>query len=248
MPQEETNAIDFDQLELTVVPNFLNINELNLLHNWIETMMPKSYQDFDDRVGICWDDFWLTYDNGLPSVTVDPIAKYVTINHVDVQQFPESIFSYKETADLFLTTILRKYREIISKKISLPSHIYIQSFVLRSLITSKMNQKQQLVRWHRDPSDYPDTTFGDYTLVLMLSDPQQPDTGWQGGNVLIKSGQPNSKNTAIKVNHAYGQAIIFNNKNNSHAVTKIICNQATTRDIMIVNMYLTDPSIIDQGL
>jgi 2OG-Fe(II) oxygenase superfamily len=118
----------------------------------------------------------------------------------------------------------------------------MQTFVLQSLLSEELSDQKQHVRWHQDPSDY-GNSVADYTLVLMLSDPFDPSNGWEGGELLLKNGIPTEEGPAVLVTPKYNQAVLFNNKKNSHLVTAIKnARNGTARNIVIINVYLNDPS------
>jgi hypothetical protein len=239
---EESQAIvDFQSLELHTIPNLLSDDKLSTIQNWIDDMMPFSYQDFDNRIGIVWDDYVIDIQDSPTLISIDPVSKYVVIKGQDVEQYPRSIFSYPTLSQILLKDILPPYLKSVSHHTPLPSTLYMQTFVLRSLLNPENIDKKQHVRWHQDPSEYPNS-YADYTLVLMLSDPENPLTGWSGGDLLLKNGLPETTNPALKVHPRLNQAVLFNNKNNSHAVTSIKALANSTRDIMIINIYLQDPS------
>lgn len=233
-------VVDMGLLNLHVLPNFLPDQKAREIQQWINEMCEqnRTYEDFDQRIGICWDDYWLERET--QAVAIDPVAKIVTINGEGVEQKPESIFSYPAISSILLNDVLPQYFQAMSNQVSIPERVYVQTFVLRSILALTSNAKPQLVRWHRDPSEY--DTIADYTLVLMLSDPTNAQAGWEGGELLVKNGLPADYAPALKVTPKYNQAVLFNNKKNSHMVTTIRKHYGQgTRDIMIVNIYLNDP-------
>lgn len=241
--KEGQQIIDVGLLELHVLPNLLPEEKLTTLKSWINDMMVVAYEDFDKRVGIVWDDYLLDVRNVPTLIEVDPVRKFVKIDGVDVEQFPRSIFSYPNISDILLQNILPAYYKAISQHVVLPVTVYMQTFVLRSLLSNKLSDQKQHVRWHQDPSEY-DNSVADYTLVLMLSDPFDAVSGWDGGEILLKNGMPSDDNPAVKVTPKLNQAILFNNQKNSHLVTAIKNAQmGTTRDIVIINVYLKDPRL-----
>lgn len=230
--------IDGDALNLHILPNIIPEEKLKQLKLWIESMHDKVYQDFDNRIGVSWDDYWL--DRKTDTVRIDPVAKFVTIDGTDVEQKPASIFNYSDISKILLKDLLPRYFEHVAQHIALPDTVYLQTFVLRSVLTDIEKNKTQLVRWHQDPSEY--GTIGDYTLVLMLSDHTNPTEGWDGGELLIKNGLPADQTPAIKITPRHNQAIMFNNKLNSHMVTNIQHRNKGVRDVVIINLYLEDPT------
>jgi hypothetical protein len=228
-------VIDFAALQLEVLPQMLTRSELASFKKWIDEMMPMAYEDFDTRVGITWDDYWLT--RATNTVRLDTVAKYIGEGQ---EQHPQSLFSYPAIKQILFEKVLPDCFACVEKHTILPEELYMQTFVLRSEINQSTQAQKQHVRWHRDPSPY--DAVADYTLVLMLSDGNDLANGWSGGELYIKNGLPEDENPALKVIPRYNQAIIFNNKNNSHLVTAIQSSHITTRDILIVNIYLEDPS------
>lgn len=240
--QNSQQIVDVGLLELHVLPNLLPQEKLTSLKGWIDDMMEVAYEDFDKRVGIVWDDYLLDIQESPTLLAVDPVRKFVKIEGVNVEQFPQSIFSYPKISAILLQDILPAYFKAVSNHAELPAHVYMQTFVLRSLLSEELSAQKQHVRWHQDPSDY-GNSVADYTLVLMLSDPFDPSTGWEGGELLLKNGQPDADAPAARVTPRFNQAILFNNKKNSHLVTAIKnAKSGTTRDIVIINIYLNNPS------
>lgn len=241
--QENQQIVDISLLELGVLPQMLSEKNLEIFKQWIDDMMEVAYEDFDNRVGIVWDDYSLDIRESPKLLAVDPVKKFVTIKGVDVEQFPKSIFSYPAISQILLKEILPAYFDTVSKNITLPDQVYMQTFVLRSLLSEKLSDQKQHVRWHQDPSDY-GNSMADYTLVLMLSDPFDPLSGWDGGELLVKNGMPADNAPAVRITPKYNQAILFNNLKNSHMVTAIKnAKNGTTRDIVIINIYLKDSSL-----
>lgn len=242
--EETQQIIDGNLLELHFLANMLSKEQLSAIKNWMEYMKNFTYEDFDNRWGYIWDNCRLdTRDITSPRLlSIDLVKKFVTIQGIDVEQFPKSIFSYPNISQILLEKILPVYFKAISQQKKLPDNVYLQIFVLRSLLSETISTQKQLVRWHQDRSEY--GKVADYTLVLMLSDPFDPLSGWEGGDLLLKNGVPSNVAPAIRVVPRYNQAILFNNKKNSHMVTAIKnAKNHTTRDIIIINVYLEDPSL-----
>jgi len=233
---DDQQIINFNQLEMHIIQNVLSDEDLHTVHQWMDDMMPLSYEEFDHRVGITWDDYWLDLNGAISLLAVDPVKKYVGT----ILKNPQSIFNYPQISAILLNKILPQYFEQVAKHINLPQVVYMQTFMTRSILTKDLNNQRQHVRWHQDPSEY--DSFADYTLVLMLSDPFNEKTGWSGGELLVKNGMPTDEAAAIKLTPKQNQAILFNNLKNSHLVTAIQnAKEGTTRDIVIINIYLTDP-------
>jgi hypothetical protein len=242
--KETQQVVNIGDLELHVLPDVLPQGKLEVVKKWIDSMMDVAYEDFDERVGIAWDDYTVDISNKSPTlVAIDPVKKIVNIKGVDTEQFPKSIFSYPQISQILLQDILPICLNAISKQVELPQQLYMQTFVLRSLLSDALGEKKQLVKWHQDPSDY-ENSFADYTIVLMLSDPFDAAKGWEGGELLLKNGKPADTAPAARVTPRYNQAILFNNKKNSHLVTAIKnAKNHTTRDIVIMTVYLKHPAI-----
>ena len=241
--QESQQILDIDILELQILSKVLSEDDLSIFKKWIECMMDVAYEDFDKRIGIVWDDYLLDISKSPRLLSIDPVKKFVTIRGANVEQFPKSIFSYPSISQILLEKILPVYFNAISQHIKLPHSVYMQTFVLRSALSELTLTQKQHVRWHQDPSDY-GNSVADYTLVLMLSNPFDPLKGWDGGELLVKNGMPTDIAPAVRVVPKYNQAVMFNNKKNSHMVTAIKnAKDDTTRDIIIINVYLKDPSL-----
>ncbi len=94
--------------------------------------------------------------------------------------------------------------------------------------------------WHQDPGeDF--TVMADYSLLLMLSDQDDPKHGWSGGEFKIKSGLPTevcSHDAMQTIIPKYNQAILFNNKINSHMVAAVTTRLLKTkRDLLVIPLY-----------
>ena len=98
----------------------------------------------------------------------------------------------------------------------------------------------EVFKWHQDPGEYYDT-MTDYSLVLMLSRQDDPEHGWLGGEFSIKPGLPEDKTNdafAQTIIHEQNQAVLFNNKLNSHAVAAVLSHVLKSkRDIIVVPIY-----------
>jgi hypothetical protein len=118
-----------------------------------------------------------------------------------------------------------------------PDRAWAQFFLQRC-------EKSEAMEFHQDPGeDYEGDKAAGFTLILMLSKKNDPEHGWKGGKLKIKAGLPadecdDADVTVLELKH--NQALIFNNKLNSHAVTKVsgIAGK-TKRDLMVVTLYLT---------
>lgn len=50
--------LSLNMLEANIIPNMLTKSEIKIVKKWFESMIHYSYQEFDDRRGITWDDYW----------------------------------------------------------------------------------------------------------------------------------------------------------------------------------------------
>ena len=98
--------------------------------------------------------------------------------------------------------------------------------------------------WHQDPGEDFDT-MADFSLVLMLSKQDDPEHGWDGGEFKIRAGLPTDAYEETDVTHItprFNQAILFNNRLNTHSVTEVLSRVAKTkRDLIVVPLYFGKP-------
>ncbi len=193
-----------------------------------------SYPDYAARKGIIWSDFWINTQT--PSV-IEECKKNIKITLIDnklQKHNPESIFNYPTLKNILCQDILPKTLTLIKTSgwSRLPEKVFAQFFLQRCETSEPMD-------WHQDPGEDYDT-MADFSLALMLSNQNDPVYGWQGGTFKIRSGLPldaYSENDVETIIPEYNQALLFNNKIHSHAVTAITSTHGK-RDLIVVPLYL----------
>lgn len=197
-----------------------------------------SYEDYDKRKGIIWSDLLVKMR---PTEIMGEWKNSTKLTLIDgklQKHNPESIMHYPHLKDILQQQILPKTFALLTMQrwiqLPLPKKIFAQFFLQRCHSSDAMG-------WHQDPGeDY--TPMADFSLVLMLSEQNDLVHGWHGGDFKIHPGLPNEqcdeKDVQIII-HEYNQAILFNNKQHSHAVTAITSpeNQGK-RDLIVVTLYL----------
>ena len=206
----------------------------------IRTIMDKieaqnlAYPDYARRKGIIWSDVLVKTENPSEILKEFNTTKVTQVNVKLEAQKPQSLLMYPLLQSIFSSQILPTMFETVKKYTNLPKQAYVSFFLQRC------NESEQM-DWHQDPGeDY--EPQADYTMVLMLSDQNDPKYGWDGGEFKIRQGLPENtfdeKNVQTII-HRYNQAIIFNNKINSHLATMVKPKTSfSQRDIIVVLLAL----------
>ncbi|MGH2613014.1 MAG: hypothetical protein ACRDFB_08215, partial [Rhabdochlamydiaceae bacterium] len=85
------------------------------------------------------------------------------------------------------------------------------------------------IKFHRDDSHY--------TMVYMLDDPDDPQMGWKGGDLLFRPDNA-EKGLSHRVKPLIGYGILFSNQGTQHSVTSIEVQSArAVRTIMTIHDY-----------
>jgi len=225
------------QQQLTIIHSFLtNSASLIALKKRMDKIEKQNlgYPDYSKRTGLIWTDFFVETKH--PEI----VREYNTVKLIEVsgilkRHTPESMFSYPEIQSIVSKEILPKMFQVIEAKkwTILPYEVFAQLFIQRCHTSEPMD-------WHQDPGeDY--TIMADYSLLLMLSNQNDPECGWSGGEFKIKPGLPTEvclEENIQTIIPQYNQAILFNNKLHSHAVTAVVAQLLKTkRDLLVVPIY-----------
>lgn len=225
--------------QLAVIkPFFTNPRSIHIIKNSINLIERKklTYPDYDNRTGIMWSDFLVNTQRPQLIEECKNTIKLTRVNNILEKQNPESVFEHKAVKDILCQQILPKMLACITINgwAELPETAFGQFFLQRCNSSNAME-------WHQDPGeDY--NVAADFSLVIMLSEQNDPRYGWHGGEFNIRSEDPENPYHEQKVQTIipkHNQAILFNNKLHSHAVTPIIGrNNEAQRDIIVVPLYL----------
>jgi hypothetical protein len=225
--------------QLSIIKSFLsNPRSLATLKKVMDEIEDEKlgYDDYSKRTGLIWSD--VSVETAPPAKMV---AEYETEKVTQVlgalkAHKPQSIFKHPTAASIVFHEILPKMFETMRSWTDLPATVFAQIFFQRCSTSEPMN-------WHQDPGEDFEPQ-ADYTMVLYLSDQNDPEHGWNGGKFKIRSGLPEDTYDETDVQTiipCYNQAIIFNNQLNSHAVTEVTSTMSdkTKRDIIVVPINLT---------
>lgn len=240
MPTMTICAAEGEQQLAIISPFFDNQNAILTIRNVIDHIEDNGldYPDYDGRRGSVWTDC-LVETNSQPTILTE--CKETVKGSQAAKKFerrnPESIFNYHAVQKIFSEEILPKTLSIIKKKgwvDKFPPKIFTQLFVQRCHTSDPMD-------WHQDPGEDYDT-MADFSLVLMLSNQDDSKHGWNGGEFNIRPGLPHEKTEAQTILHAENQGVLFNNKQNSHSVTKVTSDkEKSKRDLIVAALYLNKP-------
>jgi hypothetical protein len=229
-----------------LVSPFLALEKINTIKQWMNQIENngKSFLNYDDRIGISWDDYRINTTTSTPElikVCYDfPIVTYVA----NKLHWPkaQSIFDYAKIAQIFLSDIIPKTLHEVKEWTPIPRELLVRTEVHRYRMTRSMNGKKNNVVWHQDPGSFYKRK-ANYSIILMLSDQNNPCSGWSGGEFLVKPGLPQAQTPFIKLIPRFNQAIILHNRAYSHAVTSIeAIHEKIERDLIIVELYTEEPT------
>jgi len=192
------------------------------------------YEDYAQRTGLIWSDVSVNTRSPIDIIEEFATQKATLVNdRLKIQQ-PQSLLKYAALKSIVCAHVLPKMFEAIGAYKPLPEQVYAQFFFQRCSSSKAMD-------WHQDPGeDY--TPQADYSLVLMLSDQNDPDTGWNGGVFNLRPGLPTDTQTGPieSIIPRYNQGILFDNQANSHAVTEVLpLNKTAIRDLVVITMHKT---------
>jgi len=227
--------------ELITIKPFFNSRNICAIKEAMRSIETQelTYRDYSQRSGGIWSDFWV---NTTTPKIIEECKNTVKLTRVAdklEKQKPESVFNYPELKKILCKNILPQTFALIRTNgwATLPEKVFAQFFLQRCHTSEAMD-------WHQDPGEDYDTV-ADFSLVVMLSHQNNDVHGWQGGEFNIRSGLPNNtynESDVTTLTQQFNQAILFNNKINSHSVTAITSNvEKTERDIIVVPIYLAKP-------
>jgi hypothetical protein len=232
------NAMHEDK-KLSIIKNFFpNTQTIETIQRSMDEIENKKlgYDDYSKRTGLIWSD--VLVKNAMPAEIVEEYktTKVTKVSETIVEQTPESILNYLALKLIVCNEILPKMFEAVG---ALGAHlqetVFAEIFFQRCCASEAMG-------WHQDPGEDFEPQ-ADYSLVLMLSDKDDPDYGWTGGEFKIRSGLPEDKYDEADVETIipeYNQAILFNNRINSHATTEVVPKtEKSKRDIIVIPINLT---------
>jgi hypothetical protein len=231
--------------QLAIMKQFLpDTTSIETIKKTIDDIEHKrlGYQDYAQRTGIIWSDVWVNTKQPIQLEECNETIKVTQVMGELANNNPQSIFTYPAIASIFSNEILPKTFEAIKTWTPLREKVFAQIFLQRCSTSDPMD-------WHQDPGEegYEIDSMADYSLVYMLSNQDDPEHGWIGGKFKVKPGLPSGdhdKKDVRKLIHCYNQAILFNNKLNSHAVTKITADSSNAqRDLIVIAIYLTKPPV-----
>lgn len=229
-----------------VIPNILTERQTETLKKFIKQAirLGKIYEEFSKRKGVTWDNFWV--DTSIPALLENEQCIQIRneMNHEKwvhngsnlKKVHPSSVFDNEECTLIIKNLVSRFFREVVEtyergKDFSPP--FYFQAFLTRTEV--KPNHVSEFVKWHQDSGE--NTDVAQYTLVVLLSDPDQEKGGWEGGKMNLRSLK--DSHSLIEVSPAYRQGIIFDNEHSEHSVTQVQAKDSPVqRDILILCMHL----------
>ena len=228
--------------QMSVVnPFFSDVRKIAVIKKAMDEIENRKlgYDDYSKRTGLIWSDVLVKTVH--PAEIVEEYAtKKVTLVSGQLQGHqPQSISQYPELKTIVSHDILPKMFETVRIWTSLPEAVYAQLFFQRCSTSEPM-------AWHQDPGEDFDPQ-ANYSLVLMLSEQNDSQHGWAGGEFKIRSGLPESRydeTDVMTIIPRYNQAIIFNNQINTHATTEVInAMKNSKRDIIVIPIHLTKMSV-----
>lgn len=233
------NAMQTKQIaQLSVIQNFIsNTHAIDTIKKAMDEIENNKlgYDDYAQRTGLIWSDALVTTADPAGIVEVYQTSKATQVQGKLTTQYPESVLSYPALQLILCCDILPRMFKAIRDWTNLPETVFAQIFFQRCSVSEPMG-------WHQDPGEDYDPQ-ANYSLVLMLSEQDDPQYGWSGGEFKIRSGLPEDKSDETNVETIiprYNQAILFNNQINSHATTEVIPNNAIAkRDIIVIPFNIT---------
>lgn len=227
--------------ELTIIkPFFTSPKTIETLRAVIDKIQKKKlgYSDYAGITGIIWTDFWKVTQRRTEIVEDNKTVKVTLIDGVLKQHTPETFFNYPPLRNIFEKIVLPKMLSRIKRWTNqLPYSVFGQLHVQRCSDSEAMD-------WHQDPGEQYNKMAA-YSLILLLSKQDDPVHGWEGGDFSIRPGLPTDQYDEADVTTlipTYNQAILFNNKENSHAVSRIIgkISNQSQRDLLVTTIFFND--------
>lgn len=194
------------------------------------------YPDYSKRTGLVWSDVSVKTSDAQIIEEFDT-TKVTEVDGALQQQKTQSIMSYPTLKSVVCGQVFPKMFDVIQdlERRKLPEKVFSQIFFQRCNTSDVMD-------WHQDPGEDYDPQ-ANYSLILMLSQQDDPEHGWDGGVFKIKPGLPKEEHLESEVATIvpyYNQAVLFNNQINSHSVTAVTSKTGKTkRDLMVVTLNTT---------
>lgn len=218
-------------------PFFSNVTTIATIRKVMDQIENEKlgYDDYSKRTGLIWSDISVKTSKPAEIIQEYNTTKVTQVAGALKQQAPQSILNYPAIKSIVCSEILPKTFEVISAWTKIPETVFAQIFLQRCDMSEAMD-------WHQDPGeDY--NPQADYSLVLMLSEQNDPEYGWIGGEFKIRSGLPKDTFDTAHIETIiprYNQGIIFNNQINSHYTTEVItAMKRAKRDIIVIPINLT---------
>lgn len=217
-----------------IKPFFTNTKSIVAIRATLDTIESRElgYRDYAQRTGLIWSDVLANTISPINILKEYNTQKMTLVDNIPTVQHPQSLLKYAALKSIVCSQMLPKMFEVVSEWTQLPDHVYVQVFFQRCSSSEFMN-------WHQDPGEYYDLQ-AHYSMVLMLSKKDDPEYGWGGGLFKIRSGLPtDTTNEPIRsIMLQYNQAIVFDNRANSHSVTEIVpINKTAIRDLAIITIF-----------
>jgi hypothetical protein len=218
-------------------PFFKNTQSIKVIRKTMDNIEEKNleYPDYASRKGMIWSDLTVRKNNFACLTEHFNTTKLTMIDDVVEKRNPQKVVFYPKVRNIIIEQLLPAMFSTIEKRkwATIPKKVFAQLYIQRCHTSKPMG-------WHQDPGeDF--TVMADYSLIVMLSDQNDKEHGWNGGVLRIK---PTSyfeecpEEDVETVIHAYNQGVLFNNKENSHEVSEVITQLAETkRDILVLMIY-----------
>jgi 2OG-Fe(II) oxygenase superfamily len=226
-----------------IQPFFSNTNTIKKIKQVMDNIENNNlgYNDYSNRKGLVWSDVAVKTSDPIQIIEEYKTKKVTEVSGIVQQCYPQSIRDYPLLEKIVTKKILPKMFDIVRPWTNLPDLVFAQIFFQRCTMSQSMN-------WHQDPGeDY--NPQAHYSLVLMLSEQDDPEYGWTGGEFKIRSGLPTDIYDEANVETIiprYNQAVIFNNQINSHAAMQVIAKtQQSKRDIIVIPFNMTQLSVVN---
>jgi hypothetical protein len=225
-----------------IIKNFLPVACIPPIEKDIDRIeaMQVTYKDYSGRLGAAWTDGRVRKANPASFVEEYNSRKVTAADAAEQEvqeRYPQSITHYpallSAVCDEALPRMIRAVEELTG--IKLPDEIDVQIFFQRCSTSDAMG-------WHQDPGEeYPHDAQALCSMVVALTDQDDPVYGWRGGEFKIRPGLPESsynQEEVTTITHAFNQAVIFDNRENSHSVTPVIPKTVMgMRDLLIILLY-----------